>query len=93
MSKKREEQPPVQWPVREEGRTGKQDSVSTCERVLGMVWDPEKDMFQLHTKTMVKGSPTHATKRLLLSYVNPIYDPLGIVSPFTVRVKIMLRKF
>lgn len=32
------------------------------------------------------------TKRMVLSQVNGIYDPMGLVSPFTVRAKIMLRK-
>jgi hypothetical protein len=36
--------------------------------------------------------PPLLTKRLLLSQVNGIYDPLGIASPFTVRAKILLRK-
>ena len=36
--------------------------------------------------------PAVLTKRLLLSQVNGIYDPLGIASPFTVRAKILLRK-
>ena len=32
------------------------------------------------------------TKRNILSYVNSIYDPLGLLSPFTVKAKIILRK-
>ena len=32
------------------------------------------------------------TKRMILSQINSIYDPLGLVSPFTVRAKILMRK-
>ena len=32
------------------------------------------------------------TKRIILSQVNSIYDPLGLAGPFTVRAKIVLRQ-
>ena len=32
------------------------------------------------------------TKRIILSQVNSIYDPLGLAGPFTVRAKILLRQ-
>ena len=36
--------------------------------------------------------PLNLTKRQILSQVNGIYDPLGLISPFKVKAKIMLRK-
>ena len=36
--------------------------------------------------------PDNLTKRMILSQVNGIYDQLGLVGPFTVHAKIMLRK-
>ena len=36
--------------------------------------------------------PNKLTKRQILSQINGIYDPLGLVSPFTVRAKILMRK-
>ena len=38
------------------------------------------------------GIPEVLTKRMVLSKVNGIHDPMGLVAPFTVRAKIMLRK-
>ena len=35
--------------------------------------------------------PVILTKRLLLSQVNGIYDPMGLASPFVIRAKILLR--
>ena len=32
------------------------------------------------------------TKRMILSQINGIYDPLGLAGPFTVRAKILMRK-
>ena len=32
------------------------------------------------------------TKRMILSQINGIYDPLGLVGPFTVRAKILMRQ-
>ena len=36
--------------------------------------------------------PANLTKRMILSQVNSIYDPLRLAGPFTVRAKIMMRK-
>ena len=40
----------------------------------------------------IKGRVPILTKRKILSQVNGIYDPLGLVAPFIVKAKIMLRK-
>ena len=36
--------------------------------------------------------PVALTKRMVLSQVSGIYDPLGFASPFTVKAKILMRK-
>ena len=36
--------------------------------------------------------PISLTKRMVLSQVNGIYDPLGLATPFTAKAKILLRK-
>ena len=36
--------------------------------------------------------PDLLTKRMILSQVNSIYDPLGLAGPFTVRAKILMRR-
>lgn len=46
----------------------------------------------LSANQVPSGVPTPLTKRQILSQVNGVYDPLGLISPFTVRAKIMLRK-
>ena len=41
---------------------------------------------------LLKRVPEVLTKRILLSQVNGVYDPLGLATPFTVRAKIILRR-
>ena len=36
--------------------------------------------------------PISLTKRMILSQINGIYDPIGLASPFTVKAKILMRK-
>ena len=53
---------------------------------------------KVHTQSVLSqqeipvGIPETLTKRIILSQVNGIYDPMGLAAPFTVRAKIMLRK-
>ena len=70
-----------------------------------MLWDPEEDKllytvgvhfskFQRLTSRpqITTAFPLTLTKQQMLSQVNSIYDPMGLISPFTARAKIMLRK-
>ncbi|XP_053400768.1 uncharacterized protein LOC123558691 [Mercenaria mercenaria] len=58
-------------------------------KVLGMRWDPETDTLTFAEKEIpVLDS---ITKRDVLKYASRIYDPLGILSPVTVRAKILMQ--
>ena len=46
----------------------------------------------LSLEDIPKNIPQHLTKRIILSQVNRIYDPLGLAGPITVRAKIMMRQ-
>ena len=77
------------------------------ETVLGLLWEPSPDNLVFDakfnfTKNQVKennshpgGSkfeiPTILTRRMLLRQTATIYDPLGLIVPFTVQGKILLR--
>ena len=58
------------------------------ERVLGMLWNLKADSFQYQ----VKADKTPETRRGVLSVTSGIFDPLGWVSPFTVRAKMILQE-
>lgn len=46
----------------------------------------------LTENNVLEGTPIQLTRRMILSQVNGIFDPLGLVSPFVVNAKILLRK-
>ena len=53
---------------------------------------------KLHTEPDIESHqltewfPTKLSKRMILSRINSIQDPIGLAGPFTVRAKIMMRK-
>lgn len=57
------------------------------ERALGVRWDLQADQLAISANP---GSKL-ATKRGLLSVVSSVYDPLGIVSPYTIRAKMIFQ--
>ena len=72
-------------------------------RVLGLCWDPLRDMItvnvNLNPNKKVKGQrkeaeslrDTQLTKRICLRLVNSMYDPIGLICPFTVKLKLLMR--
>ncbi|XP_076301926.1 uncharacterized protein LOC143220071 [Lasioglossum baleicum] len=58
--------------------------------VLGLQWLPQRDLFQYKTDMGV--CPTTWTKRLVLSKVAKLFDPLGLLAPVTITAKIFLQK-
>ncbi|TKR72796.1 hypothetical protein L596_020198 [Steinernema carpocapsae] len=54
------------------------------QKILGTIWDSERDEFRL----LVKASPPERkTKRGVASTVHAIYDPLGFLSPLLVEAR------
>ena len=80
---------------------------TSTEKILGIKWNPCEDQlcFEVKIKFSPKGKrhalqtnnvttdfpPQQLTKRMILSQINSIYDPLGLAGPFTVRAKILMR--
>ncbi|GJQ83979.1 hypothetical protein Trydic_g5713 [Trypoxylus dichotomus] len=58
-------------------------------KILGIIWLPSEDLLQYNIKVP---SPTKATKRSVLSTIAQVYDPLGLVSPVIINVKILIQK-
>lgn len=57
------------------------------QRSLGMQWEIETDTFTFAVATVVKPF----TRRGVLSTVNSVYDPLGLVAPVTIQGRAILR--
>nr|XP_034836350.1 uncharacterized protein LOC117992744 [Maniola hyperantus] len=66
-------------------------TLSESTSTLGLQWKPSTD-----TLNIVVSIPDHAddyiTKRLILSHSFKIFDPLGLISPCTIRSKILMQE-
>ena len=66
---------------------------SKGQKVLGCEWDYEADVIAVDMMSVVQhaeGLPT--TKRNTLRLLAGVYDPLGLISPVTVSVKVMFQE-
>ena len=64
----------------------------TQVKVLGMTWDTVEDMFLFNLEELIKYAKSlPITKRSLLKWSSKIFDPLGFLSPFTIRLKILFQ--
>lgn len=66
----------------------------STRKTLGLWWDSRNDVF--HFKHSPLGDKAHRvnhlTKRILLSEIARLFDPLGLVSPVVVRAKVQLQE-
>lgn len=58
-----------------------------AERVLGVHWNAEKDCFGIN----IKPKEPVCTRRGLLSTMSSVYDPLGLISPYVLRAKLIFQ--
>ena len=61
-------------------------------KALGVSWDLTSDHFRFLAPGGIVLSPDPTTKRSLLSLASKMFDPLGLISPFTVRAKILFQE-
>ena len=62
-------------------------------KVLGVIWDKNTDEFVLRLKGLDDGVPCKGhRKRSLLSIISSIYDPLGLISPIVIKLKILFQQ-
>ncbi|GFS90008.1 integrase catalytic domain-containing protein [Nephila pilipes] len=74
-------------PVHETVRPGANET-----KVLGLSWNSHEDYLTTDTKSLLEFvSLDKNTKRFILQAVGKIFDPLGLISPFTVRMKCLLQ--
>lgn len=58
-------------------------------KTLGLLWNPGTDCFQYRTNSIWR--QTTPTKRIVLSEVASLFDPLGLLAPLVVAAKIFLQ--
>jgi hypothetical protein len=63
------------------------------EKVLGLPWNCETDTFHFDLARVAdRATGLIPTKRNILSILAALYDPLGIVSPILVTVKVLFQE-
>lgn len=60
----------------------------TDKKVLGLVWSAKRDEFTFKVSAV---DVTEVTKRSILSNIARLFDPLGWISPFVVRAKMLMQ--
>ncbi|CAB3998519.1 Hypothetical predicted protein [Paramuricea clavata] len=69
--------------------TGPQSSQPTTEKLLGVQWCTEEDCFVFDCKQFLDEEPKqHPTKKDVVRVTSKIYDPMGIITPLTVKLKL-----
>ena len=61
-------------------------------KALGVSWDLVSDCFRFIAPKSTISSHDPMTKRSLLSLASKTFDPMGLISPFTVRAKILFQE-
>lgn len=60
------------------------------QSTLGIIWNPNDDM--LRYKIREFSNPSSVTKRMILSISSQIFDPLGLLSPIIIVVKLLIQR-
>ena len=63
----------------------------TITKVLGLQWDKEHDTLLFSFHDLLEGVKDVPTKREVLSFIAAIYDPLGLINPVVVKLKILFQ--
>ncbi|XP_055522910.1 uncharacterized protein LOC129717092 [Wyeomyia smithii] len=59
-------------------------------KALGISWEPESDQFRFDSEIRRRNGP--ATKRSILSEISQLFDPLGLISPITIKGKMLMQR-
>ena len=90
----------------QDNTTDKELNQTATEKVLAISWKQSSDELRFkitlnlipkrkrksQAEAILKDPQENLTKRMVLSQVNSLYDPLGLAGPFTARAKILMRE-
>ena len=64
-----------------------------CIKVLGVLWDTENDTFMFEFSSLVQYARSlPATKRSVLKVTSKIFDPVGFLTPFVIKMKALFQE-
>nr|CAH7762827.1 unnamed protein product [Callosobruchus chinensis] len=61
-----------------------------CFKALGLTWNKRNDTFNF--KVSFCGNDQKVTKRLILSIISQLFDPMGLISPCVIIGKVLIQK-
>ncbi|XP_054723576.1 uncharacterized protein LOC129233627 [Uloborus diversus] len=64
-------------------------------KILGYCWNSKQDLLSIENEKLLSEKSAHdlkATKRGVIRTAGKVFDPIGLISPFTVRGKILLQE-
>ena len=65
----------------------------TEQKVLGVRWDVSQDQMLFCLDAIVEGATSIVpTKRIVISLIGRVYDPLGFLAPITIRFKLLMQE-
>ncbi|XP_058446413.1 uncharacterized protein LOC131427338 [Malaya genurostris] len=62
-----------------------------CIKTLGLLWEPSTDQLRYRIQ-LPPSTDTILTKRIVLSYIARLFDPLGLVGPVVATAKVFMQK-
>lgn len=60
-------------------------------KALGIYWNPAADVFGFNTENVYEKSTATMTKRVILSEISKLFDPIGWLAPVIIKAKIMMQ--
>lgn len=58
-------------------------------KTLGMIWDPQHDQFSYYYEP---GNSQKLSRRVILSEISRLFDPLGLIQPVVIRAKLFMQR-
>lgn len=80
------------WKETPIGLAEEPEAHGTVLKVLGLVWRTQTDDFVFDMRPLLEKVTKNSTKRSVLQHSASIFDPLGFLTPFTIRVKCLLQE-
>lgn len=78
---------------REQQKVLEEQGVNAAIKVLGIMWEPQRDEFLFVSKISASCKASlPVTKRIILSEIAKLFDPLGFVSPVIVLAKLLMQR-
>ncbi|XP_058816076.1 uncharacterized protein LOC131679380 [Topomyia yanbarensis] len=62
-----------------------------CLKTLGLHWEPSTDVLRYKIKIPLPETNASLTKRMALSYIAQLFDPLGLVGPVVTTAKLFMQ--